>query len=93
MTEAAKKTPPPKKKGQRAARGGGKKACTVVGCKRPYRAKSYCFFHYKKWRQGELPHSRYRICSKPECRKKTFKAGMCETHFAESRKATEAAAA
>jgi len=72
------------KKWPRLAKGGGAKSCSVANCKRPYRAKSYCFFHYKKWRQGELPHSRYRICSKAECRKKVFKGGLCETHFAEA---------
>lgn len=71
------------KKWPRVAKGNGTKACSVAGCKRPYRAKSYCFFHFKKWRQGELPHSRYRTCSKPECRKKVFKSGFCETHFGE----------
>lgn len=80
-TKTTKKTP--LKKWPRSAKGGGKKACSVAGCKRPYRAKSYCFFHYKKWRQGELPHSRYRTCSKAECRKKVVKGGLCETHLAE----------
>lgn len=37
------------KRGWRAPRGGGVKACTAQNCKRPYRAKGYCFFHYKKW--------------------------------------------
>ena len=77
----------------RTAKGGGKKACSVEGCKRPYRAKSYCFFHFKKWRQGELPHSRYRVCSKPECRVKAMKGGLCEKHYAETYKKEEAAAA
>ncbi|MHA7633007.1 vegetative protein [Corallococcus sp. M7] len=76
----------------RTAKGGGKKACTVEGCKRPYRAKSYCFFHFKKWRQGELPHTRYRVCSKPECRAKVGpKAGLCEKHYAETYKKDAAA--
>ena len=70
----------------RTAKAGGKKACSVEGCKRPYRAKSYCFFHYKKWRQGELPHSRYRTCSKAECRKPVEKGGLCATHYAETYK-------
>ena len=69
----------------RASRGGAEKKCSVAGCKRPYRAKSYCFFHYKKWRQGELPHSRYRTCSKAECRQKVVRHGLCEKHEAEAR--------
>lgn len=81
---AAKKSTNRFKKWPRVAKGGGKKACSVANCKRPYRAKGYCFFHYKKWRQGELPHSRYRTCSKAECRKKAFKAGLCETHYNEA---------
>ena len=85
MAEAhAKKTASKLKKWPRKAKGGGEKSCSVAGCKRPYRAKSYCFFHYKKWRQGELPHSRYRTCSKPECRKKVLKAGLCEQHWNEA---------
>ncbi len=75
------------KKWPRVAKGGGSKTCGVANCKRPYRAKGYCFFHYKKWRQGELPHSRYRICSKAECRKKVLKGGLCETHFNEAKAA------
>ncbi len=83
----AQKTTPKLKKWPRTAKGGGESACSVANCKRPYRAKSYCFFHYKKWRQGELPHSRYRICSKAECRKKVLKGGLCETHFSEAKAA------
>ena len=82
MAEAQQKTT--LKHWPRVAKGGGKKACSVEGCKRPYRAKSYCFFHFKKWRQGELPHSRYRVCSKAECRAKVSKGGLCEKHYTEA---------
>lgn len=92
MAETVKKTST-LKHWPRVAKASGKKACSVEGCKRPYRAKSYCFFHYKKWRQGDLPHSRYRICSKPECRVKTLKGGLCEKHYAETYKKDEVAAA
>lgn len=68
----------------RAAKSGGKKTCTVEGCKRPYRAKGYCFFHYDQWREGKLGHARYNTCSKPDCKKKVFKAGMCEQHYNEA---------
>ena len=64
----------------RVAKGTGK-ACSVAGCKRPYRAKSYCFFHYKKWRAGELPHGRYDTCSNEECHKRVAQHGLCEEHF------------
>lgn len=76
----------------RAAKGGGEKACSVEGCKRPYRAKSYCYFHFKKWRHRELPHSRYRTCSKADCRKKVARHGLCETHLAEASKGAAPAA-
>jgi hypothetical protein len=59
----------------------GKKSCMVQDCKRGYRAKGYCFFHYKKWRAGELPHGRYRTCSNAECLKKVAQHGLCEEHF------------
>ena len=82
------------KKIWRAPRGAEGAKCSVDGCKRPYRAKSYCFFHFKKWRQGELPHTRYKLCSKAECRKATFRRGLCKTHHDEHylKKGDEAAA-
>jgi hypothetical protein len=83
-TEAKKRNQWP-----RQAKGGGKKTCGAGECKRPYRAKGYCFFHYKKWRQGELPHSRYRTCSKAECRKPVEKGGLCAQHYAEAFKKTD----
>lgn len=92
--QPSKKSVSARKKGwPRKAKGGGEKACSVEGCKRPYRAKSYCFFHYKKWRHGELPHSRYRTCSKAECRKRVSKHGLCEQHLGELQKSQPAAAA
>jgi len=81
--QAEKKSGNRFKKWPRKAKGNGHKACGIAGCKRPYRAKGYCFFHYKKWRQGDLPHSRYNTCSKADCRKKEFKSGLCETHHGE----------
>ena len=78
-------TTPQKKGWARQPKGSPENACTVEGCKRPYRAKGYCYFHFKKWRQGELPHSRYRTCSKAECRQKVVRHGLCEKHEAEAR--------
>src|SRR5258708_33555735 len=92
MAEAAKKSTNRHRKGPGVAKGAGETACSVANCKRPYRAKGYCFFHYKKWRQAELPHSRYRTCSKPECRKRVFKGGLCEQHLAEKKLGKGAAA-
>jgi hypothetical protein len=80
-TTAASKTNSKAKKSSPAAKGNGKKACTVEGCKLAYRAKGYCFFHYKKWRAGELPHGRYGTCSNEECHKRVAKHGLCEEHL------------
>ncbi len=89
-TQTKKKAPAPK--------GGGKKACSVAGCKRAYRAKGYCFFHYKKWRRGELEgkQPRYDTCSKPDCKKRVVAHGLCQEHFdawKKSRKKNQVAAA
>jgi hypothetical protein len=86
------------KKKAPAAKGGGKKTCTVAGCKRAYRAKGLCFFHYKKWRREELEArpARWIACSKPECKKKVFEHGLCQEHFEawkKARKKNQAAAA
>jgi hypothetical protein len=74
-TKTQKKPPAPK--------AAGKKSCGVAGCKRAYRAKGYCFFHYKKWRRGELEKSppRYKTCSKEGCKKKVVARGLCQEHY------------
>ena len=64
---------------------GNDQKCGVEGCKRAYRAKTYCFFHFKKWRAGELPHPRYRTCSNETCRKMAGSHGRCEAHAAAKR--------
>ena len=93
----AETTTKPKKKAP-AAKGAGKKTCSAPGCKRAYRAKGLCFFHYKKWRRSELEAKpgRYVTCSKPECKKKVVAHGLCQEHFdawKKSRKKNQAAAA
>jgi hypothetical protein len=72
-----------KKKTAPAPKGGGKKACAVEGCKRAYRAKGFCFFHYQKWRRGELEKRppRYKTCNHENCRKKVLAKGLCQEHF------------
>ena len=62
------------------------KKCKIKGCKRPYRAKGYCTVHYNKWRKGELPKPRYKICSAEDCRKPMVRWGLCEEHFEASLK-------
>jgi hypothetical protein len=77
------------KKKAPASKGGGKKTCGIEGCKRAYRAKGLCFFHYKKWRRGELEKkpARYDTCNKPECKKPVKAHGLCEEHFTAWKKA------
>ena len=78
----AEKKAKPKKRAP-APKGSGKKSCSVAGCKRAYRAKGLCFFHYKKWRRGEIEARprRYDTCSKPDCKKKVVAHGLCQEHF------------
>jgi hypothetical protein len=57
--------------------------CKIDGCKRKnYRAKGLCNVHYKKWRQGELPKGRYKICTKEGCKKPRAKGSLCAEHSA-----------
>ena len=72
------------------AKGNGK-SCHVEGCKRAYQAKGYCFFHYDKWKAGELPKARYKTCSKEGCLKKVVAHGLCAEH--QPKKGGESAAA
>ena len=66
------KAPPPKgKEGLK---------CGIEGCKRAYQAKGYCFFHYDKWKNGDLPRPRYKTCSKEGCLKKVVAHGVCAEH-------------
>jgi hypothetical protein len=74
--------PKPKAKGE---------ACRIEGCKRAYQAKGYCFFHYDKWKAGELPKARYKTCSKEGCLKKVTAHGLCAEH--QKKKGGEEAAA
>ena len=64
------------------------KKCRVEGCKRPYRAKEYCIMHYRLWRHGELPHGRYKICTKEGCRKPRAgtNGSVCAEHAAGAEK-------
>ena len=48
--------------------------------KRAYQAKGYCFFHYDKWKDGELPKARFKTCSKEGCKKKVVAHGLCAEH-------------
>jgi len=61
------------------AKGKGE-ACQIEGCKRAFQAKGYCFFHYDKWKAGELPKGRYKTCSREGCLKKVVAHGLCAEH-------------
>jgi hypothetical protein len=72
-TSTRKKTKAP------VAKGNGEK-CKLEGCKRAYQAKGYCFFHYSKWKAGELPKARFDTCGKEGCHKKVVVHGRCAEH-------------
>lgn len=63
--------------------------CSVEGCKRPYRAKTYCVTHYKTWRRGELEgvKARYKTCTKEGCRKPRALGSLCAEHSAKDKEA------
>ena len=84
-TKERRKTQAPAPKGKEGTK------CSVEGCKRAYQAKGYCFFHYDKWKAGELPKSRYKTCGKEGCLKKVVAGGLCAEH--QPKKAAEAPAA
>src|SRR5437763_17201472 len=83
-TTDRRKTKAPESKGKEGLK------CGIEGCKRAYQAKGYCFFHYDKWKNGELPRARYKTCSKEGCHKKVVAHGLCAEH---QKKTGEAAAA
>src|SRR5437762_6142083 len=87
MSETRKKSSAPQPKGSE-----GKK-CSIEGCKRAYQAKGYCFFHYDKWKNGELPKGRYKTCSKEGCLKKVVAHGLCADHQPKKGEAPAAAPA
>ncbi|GAC1337250.1 MAG: hypothetical protein NVSMB23_03490 [Myxococcales bacterium] len=69
-----------KKKTKAPVAKGTGKTCKVEGCKRAYQAKGYCFFHYGKWKAGELPKARFDTCGKEGCKKKVVAHGRCAEH-------------
>jgi hypothetical protein len=73
-TSERRKTKAPQPKGKESQK------CGIEGCKRAYQAKGYCFFHYDKWKAGELPKSRYKTCSREGCHKKVLAHGTCAEH-------------
>lgn len=58
-----------------------KENCKAKDCVREAFAKHYCRKHYRLWKQGEMPKSRYKICTFEKCRKKRFRGSLCEQHY------------
>lgn len=58
-------------------------SCKIKKCKRSYKAKGYCTFHYKEWRNGKFGMARYKTCGHMECKKPMSlnRHGYCEDHF------------
>lgn len=77
-----RKAKAPKSKVAQSLRCGGK-SCSITGCKRAYRAKSYCGLHYREWRNGKFGHRRYKTCRDKTCRfpMAMNRHGFCEEHF------------
>ena len=70
-----------------------KGTCKFEGCSGAAVGKGYCARHYKKWRQGELPKSRYKTCTGEGCRKPRAVGSKCEEHGKRKGTGTEGAAA
>ncbi len=71
-----------------------KGACKATDCNHEVIAKGYCRKHYRLWKAGEMPKSRYKICTGENCRKPRFKGSLCEGHWTTAHgKAAEAGAA
>ena len=86
-TTQRRKTSAPAPKGKEGMK------CGIEGCKRSYQAKGYCFFHYDKWKSGELPKGRYKTCNKEGCLKKVTAHGLCAEHQPKKEGAAAAPAA
>jgi hypothetical protein len=58
-----------------------KGSCKAKDCEREAIAKHYCRKHYRLWKAGEMPKSRYKTCTFEKCRKKRFRLSLCEEHY------------
>ncbi len=59
-----------------------KGTCKAKDCSHEVIAKGYCRKHYRLWKAGEMPKARYKICTAEKCRKRRFRASLCEEHYA-----------
>jgi hypothetical protein len=69
-----------------------KGTCKHDKCEGPAVGKGYCARHYRKWRRGELPKGRYKICTHEGCRKPRKAGSKCEEHSGKGAPAEQAAA-
>ena len=76
MSESTEKAPESAAKATTATPPRDERKCSVEGCKRPYRAKTYCVVHYQAWRRGEIEahKTRYKLCSKEACKKPSLRS-------------------
>ena len=72
----------------------GKGNCKASDCAHEAVAKGYCRKHYRLWKAGEMPKSRYKICTTEKCRKPRYRGSLCEAHYtaAHGKKAAAGAA-
>jgi HNH endonuclease/NUMOD4 motif len=63
--------------------------CSVDGCGRPVKARSWCMMHYQRWRKHNLDATKRpdveRLCSLADCDGIHLARGMCSRHYANSR--------
>ncbi len=72
---------------------GSKGTCKAKDCSREVIAKSYCRKHYRLWKAGEMPKTRYKTCTFEKCRKARFRGSLCQEHYtAQTGKGAAAAA-
>jgi len=80
MSENTETKQTPRRKTKAPQHRGKAQQCKIEGCKRAYQAKGYCFYHYDKWKGGELAKARSKTCSKEGCHKKVAAHGLCAEH-------------
>lgn len=61
--------------------------CSIPGCTRPVRARTWCGAHYERWRANGDPHIDRRatgrkLCSIDGCQGLAVGRGWCPTHYA-----------
>jgi len=71
-----------------------KATCKAKDCAHEVVGKGYCRKHYRLWKAGDMPKARYKTCTEEKCRKRRFRASLCEEHYnaAHAKKSEPAAA-